>query len=327
MTGFRNIFRVSERSVDGDAPLDGFVDDALADPALAALTDELSALGAVSVPASARQRGLALVHEEYARQQERGALGPARGTGLLFRGRLALGSVAVVLAAFLGLVGLYGGGNPSHWAGSVDPTGSSTSPTSPEVSGSTATSQHAGTSGTSAADTTGTTLPGGATVSTLPSTTGSSVETGSTITAPSSTTRTSIKPPASSTSTSKPGDFTSTTARAVLTREQRENSARIVAMYLSDKVVLNDTDAASSVLAGSAGAGFVQLVSSLEAPYSYSLVSVAIGDGSSTRVLVEFLDRVETGEGTSETARRFYYEMKVDVSGALVTAIYTAPAR
>lgn len=98
-------------------------------------------------------------------------------------------------------------------------------------------------------------------------------------------------------------------------------------MYLSEKVILNDPDAASSVLGGSAGAGFVQLVSSLEAPYAYSLVSVAITDGPGTRVLVEFHDRVPAGDDTTEVTRRFYYEMKVDASGALVTAIYKAPAR
>jgi hypothetical protein len=41
--------------------------------------------------------------------------------------------------------------------------------------------------------------------------------------------------------------------------------------------------------------------------------------------VVEFLDRVATGQGTVEVASRFYYEMRVDASGALVTAIYKAP--
>ncbi|MHB0980011.1 MAG: hypothetical protein ACYC5Q_08095 [Thermoleophilia bacterium] len=319
MTGFRNIFRVSERLEDGAVQDDARLEDALNDPALAALAAELGSLGDAPVPPSARQRGLVQVRQEFEWQEKRGVFGPVRGTGLLFRGRLALGSIAVVLAAFLGLVGLYGGGNAPQWTGSTAGSGPVTPGTSgPDGSGSTVTS-------TPISDSTDTSVvvtpaPDGTTVPTLTSTT----ETGSTLRPPASTGST-MRPPSSSTSTSQPTDPTSTTGRAVLTRTQRESSAKFAAMSLSEKVVLNDREGAADMLASSAGPGFVQLVSSLEAPYVSSVISVATTDGPNTRVLVEFLDRVTTDQGTAEVALRFYYEMRVDASGALVTAIYKAP--
>ncbi|MHB8868279.1 MAG: hypothetical protein ACYC6T_08510 [Thermoleophilia bacterium] len=328
MTGFRNIFRGPE-SLEGGLVLDeARLDEALGDPVLAALADELATLGDVQVPASARQRGLALVRAEVELQDRRGLLGPARGTGLLFRGRLALGSVVVVLAAFLGLVGLYGGGDSSQWTGSGGTGGSGTGPvtsgTSRPDTGSTLTSVPD--SDTTATSVVGTTVPGATSIPTITATT-SVAGTGTTAMSPPSTTATTTRPSSSTTATSQPGGSTSTTGRAVLTREQREGSARSVAMSLSEKVVLNDPEGAAAMLAGSAGAGFVQLVSSLEAPYGNSVISVATTDGPNTRVLVEFLDRVTTVQGTNETTLRFYYEMRVDDSGALVTAIYKAPAR
>lgn len=323
MTGFRNIFRVPEGPVSGAVQDDAHLEDALNDPVLAALAAELGSLGDAPVPPSARQRGLVQVRREFERQEKRGVFGPVRGTGLLFRGRLALGSIAVVLAAFLGLVGLYGGGNAPQWTGSSGSGGSGTGPVTPGTSG----PDGSGSTATSAQipDTSSTSLAG-TTVSIITSTTEPGAGTGSTMKPPAST-GTTMRPPASSTSTSQPADPTSTTGRAVLTRKQRESSARSVAVYLSDRVVLNDPQGAETVLAGSAGSGFVQLVSSLEAPYGYNVISVATTDGPNTRVLVEFLDRVAADQGTVEVVARFYYEMRVDASGALVTAIYKAPAR
>lgn len=321
MADLRNIFRAAT-DADDALPGDADVDELLRDPALAALADELGALGDVRVPPSARQRGLALVHEELDRQERRGFFGSARRGGLLFRGRLALGSVAIVLAAFLGLVGLYGGGDAPQWTGSADSTGSGTGSVTtdtpaPDGSGSTATSGSLpGTTDTSVVGTTlqeGTTVPTGA-PSTAPSSTATS--------APPSTG--STKPP--SPSTTGPAT-TSTTNRAVFTREQRESSASSLALYLSNQVIAGDLDAAGAALAGSAGAGFVQLVASLEAPYGAKIISVSVTDGPNTLVLVEFLDRVPGDDGPVEVAKRFSYEIRVEASGALVTAIYKAPAR
>lgn len=322
MADLRNIFR-APTDADDALPGDRDVDELLRDPALAALADELGALGDVRVPPSARQRGLALVHEELDRQERRGFFGSARRGGLLFRGRLALGSVAIVLAAFLGLVGLYGGGDAPQWTGSADSTGSGTGSVTtdtpaPDSSGSTVTSGSL--PGTTDTSVVGTTAPEGTTVPTDTVTTAPA----STVTSAPSTTVDSLKPP-SSTGTTQP--TTTTTGRAVFTREQREGSARSVAMYLSEKVVLDDPGSAAAVLATGAGPGFVQLVSSLDAPYGYSIISVAVTDGPNTRVLVEFMDRVPGDDGPVEVAKRFYYEMRVEASGALVTAIYKAPAR
>jgi hypothetical protein len=110
-----------------------------------------------------------------------------------------------------------------------------------------------------------------------------------------------------------------------MTSEQRESSARSAATRLADKVVLDDLDGAASVLAPGAGSGFTQMVSSLSEPYGYRVVSVS--DGSVSRVLMEFLDEVQTVNGPEKTTARFYFDIDVDESGALVTAIYKAPPR
>jgi len=69
----------------------------------------------------------------------------------------------------------------------------------------------------------------------------------------------------------------------------------------------------------------VPVVASLNAPYGYRVALVS--DGSLTRVLMEFLDEVQTVDGPEKTASRFYFDIDVDEGGALVTAIYKAPAR
>lgn len=339
MAGFRNILRGRDKVAEGvlSSGASHDLDPAALDPTLAALAEELSSLGDAPIPAAARARSLALVRQEFQKQERRGAFGRSTAPGLLFRGRLALGSVAVVLAAFLGLVGLYGEPGAPQWAG-TDVSSPGSSSVSPGTSGS---------EGTSIPGSTDTTFVNGSTTEPSdPVTTGMTPPTdaGTTTATPGSTQ--TISPPSSSsspssapsstgvisrpTTTAAPtpttsGSSTNTTARQVMTSEQRESSARSAATRLADKVVLDDLDGAASVLAPGAGSDFTQMVSSLSKPYGYRVVSVS--DGSLSRVLMEFLDEVQTVNGPEKTTARFYFDIDVDEAGALVTAIYKAPAR
>lgn len=335
MTGFRNIFRGREKVAEGGLSLGAShdLDPVALDPTLAALAEELSSLGSAPVPAAARARSLALVRQEFQKQERRGAFGRSAAPGLLFRGRLALGSVAVVLAAFLGLVGLYGGAGGPQWVG-TDGSGPGSSSVSPGTSGpegtdttfagasTTDSSGPASTGMTPPTDAGPTTTMPGSTQTISPPTSGPSTPPSS---APSSTVVTSRPTTTGATTPTTSGGSTSTTTRQVMTSEQRESSARSAATRLADKVVLDDLEGAASVLASGAGSGFTQMVASLSEPYGYRVVSVA--DGAPSRVLMEFLDEVQTVNGPEKTTARFYFDIDVDEAGALVTSIYKAPAR
>ena len=213
---------------------------------------------------------MALVRQEFQKQERRGAFGRSTTPGLLFHGRLALGSAAVVLAAFLGLVGLYGRRRCSAVGRHRQPRPGIVFGESRDLRPS---------EGTSIIGSTATTFSNGSTTEpTDPSTTDTMPVTGPTtsmpVTGPTTSAPGSTQPttppssaPSSTVATSRPtttnaptpttsgGGSTITTTLQVMTSEQRESSARSAATRLADKVVLDDLDGAASVLAPGAGSG------------------------------------------------------------------------
>ena len=103
-----------------------------------------------------------------------------------------------------------------------------------------------------------------------------------------------------------------------MTQEERERSAKTASAILAQALVSGDTAAATSVLAGSAARGLVQMKTALLAPSSYTILSAEDTGPNFARVLVEFTDTV-AGETVT---RRFLFEVRVDRAGALIVGIY-----
>ncbi|MCZ7664042.1 MAG: hypothetical protein M5U22_14425 [Thermoleophilia bacterium] len=306
----RDIFRRREdlpESGDGPFVVDGEAED---------LIRELRALGEIESPAGSRERTWALLRNELEQQKARGAFGPARSRlrGLGY-GRVVLGAAAVMLlAAVAGIIGLSGDPdqvvyNPSTSTSVTVEPGTSTSdtlvPSSTLPSDSSTTTQAETTE--MAPPTSETTVP--TTQPTTPSTTaGTEPEPRTTTTAGQTTTTTSSEPK--------------------LTREQRESSASSRAKFLARKVVLGDLDGARKLVTGSASAGLAMMVATLNEPSDVRVMApILVGDSGVTRVLVEFYDRRDDGQGNLvDFNPRFYFDITVDEDGAVVTGIYKAPS-
>lgn len=307
---FRDILR---RSADPSLRGGPFADDGESE----GLIQELRALGEVQPPAGARERTWALLREELGRQQARGVYGPARlSTPRLSTPRhrygLALGGAAVMLAAVLGFIGLSGDAdrvadNPSTSTVVALPPGTSTSDTSGPSSS-------------------------------LPTDTSTVVQPGPTHTVPRSSATTAATAPettASTTGGDEPEPRTTTTrARTTttssgpqLTRQQRESSARSLSMSLADKVVLGDLSGAQALVTGRASSGLAQMVASMREPYGYRVVTVNTENPAGPRVLMEFWDRRDDGQGNLiEVKPRFYFDVQIGEEGAVVAGIYKAPS-
>ncbi|GAB4253106.1 MAG: hypothetical protein Kow00122_10960 [Thermoleophilia bacterium] len=303
---FRDILRRSAGPSDlGSGP---FGDDGETE----GLIQELRALGEVQPPAGARERTWALLRAELGRQQARGVYGPPRLSSPRHRyGRLALGGAAVMLAAVLGFIGLSGDADQV-----ADNSSTSTVAT---VRPGTSTSE--------------TSVP-----SSLPADTSTSVRPDTTAMVPPSSATTAATAPgttASTTAGTEPEPRTTTTrARTTttssgpkLTRQQRESSARSLAMSLADKVVLGDMSGAQALVTGRAGSGLAQMVASMREPYGYRVVTVSTENPAGTRVLMEFWDRRDDGQGNLiEVKPRFYFDVQIGEDGAVITGIYKAPS-
>ncbi len=305
----RDIFRRHEDLPEsGDGPF--VVDDEAED-----LIRELRALGEIESPAGSRERTWALLRNELEQQKARGAFGPARSRlrGLGY-GRVVLGAAAVMLlAAVAGIIGL--SGDPDQVV--YNPSASTSVTVEP---------------GTSTSDTLvpPSTPPSDSSTSTQPETTEILPPTSETTapttqpTTPSTTAGTEPEPRTTTTA----GQTTTTSSGPKLTREQRERSARSLATSLADKVVIGDLDGARSLVAGRASAGLAQMVAILRDPSGYWVVPpVNAGDAAVTRVLMEFYDTRDDGQGNLvDFNPRFYFDIAVDDAGAVVTGIYKAPS-
>jgi hypothetical protein len=282
------------------------------DPELLALAEELAIMGSVEVPAAARHRGWARVREELAAAPVASGTRRAVARPRLTL-RLAAGAVLVAGAAVLAVVGLQG---PREGQVAVTDT-TITSVTAPATSGT-----EPETSTTVVSPSTDTTTPDTAVPpeSTLPPATGGPGDEQTTTirTVPSVSTTV----PAT-TVTIQPA--TSTTARQVLTREQRESSARSVASFLAQAVIARDQNAAASVVAPSGASGLALMFASLEDPATYRIISVDASEETSARVLLEIVDRRRDHQGELvQVGERFILLLRLDAGGVYVNSIYAA---
>ena len=107
--------------------------------------------------------------------------------------------------------------------------------------------------------------------------------------------------------------------------QERERSARAASALLAAAVISGDPNNTVAVVSSSAGRGLAQMVSILQDPQTYGIVSVEDVDPLHARVLVQFMDRTRDAQGlTVDVAVRFLFELKVDLNGATITGIYAA---
>ena len=287
------------------------------DPALDLLAQELGELGGIELFAAPRERTLALLRTEVRAQKARGAFSgsPRRAVS-----RVALGGAALALlvAATLGMFALTdGGGDQDQIAG-----GSSTTDSHVVVT----------TTDTLSPDTTGSSAP--ATVTTqVPVTTVTTVPTtaqGTDHTATTADQPTPTSPPSSvrprTTTTDEP-DTTSTTGEAVMTWEEREDSARTVVLSVADKIMTGALAGVDTYVASSAQNGLAHMIAVVDRPSSARVVWVR-ETSAGAQVLLEMITSVSDGQSdVVEVQHRFYFYTRADKNGALITAISAAPAQ
>lgn len=285
------------------------------DPALTLLSEDLKELGSLRVAPAPRERTLALLRAEVRRQDARGAFKPAPRRTF---SRLAYAAAALLVATGVGLFALTGGPDEGSEVAN-NPTTSDT-----HVVGTTTDTQ--------SPDTTGSSLPATVTthttqapVTTEPATTPSTDHVVTTDDEPAPTT-----PPTSTrprTTTTVPPGTTTTTGSAVMTWEEREDSARTVVLSVADKIMTGSLAGVDTYVASSAKGGLAHLIASLERPSAARILSVK-ETTTGVRVLLEVTDNLSDGQGDlQEVPRRFYFETRTDNNGALITAIYAGPAR
>lgn len=284
------------------------------DPALFLLAEELGELGGLELSAAPRERTLARVREEVRTQEARGAF--LREPRNIFS-RVALGGAALLVAASIGIFALVG--DPGH--GGRDQIAGSSSTSDTLVVDTTTDTRSPDTTGTSA------TVTSEAPLTTVPATTQSTDHPATTDDRPDTT-----SPPSSvrprTTTTVTPGT-TTTTGGAVMTWEDREDSARTVVLSVADKIMSGTLSGVDQYVASSAKSALTQMIASLERPSSARIVAVK-ETSSGARVLLEMIDNVSDGQGDLvEVHHRFYFAVSADETGALITAIYayTGPAQ
>ena len=110
--------------------------------------------------------------------------------------------------------------------------------------------------------------------------------------------------------------------------QERERSAKAASALLAAAVISGDPENTVAVVSSTASRGLAQMVSLLQDPQTYGIVSVEDVDTLNTRVLMQFMDRTRDAEGeTVDVAVRFLFELKVDANGAIITGIYAAPGQ
>jgi hypothetical protein len=310
----------------GQALDDDVTLDLLDDDDLAGLLEDLAGLGDLPVPAAARERSWALVREEVRERENRGAFatGGHRRPAYL---RYALGSVAVAIAAVVGVVAFTGHEPPKVVSNSTS-TSVTQAPTS-TAPGTTSTEPESPTSTSGSPTTSGGSTPGAGASTTgstkAPSTTGTTLD--SQVTPPTqspTTARTN-----ESTDTTRPTETTepprsTTTGEPVMTQAQRESSAYTVATVLGQEVAAGNPGGASRVLTSSAKPLFTIMVKSMSAPTAPVIKSVSGGDPV-TRVVLAFTDHVPDGQGgTNAVERRFVLDVQIIGGEALITGIFQA---
>ena len=289
-------------------PFSSLLDD---DPALGLLAQELGELGGLELSAAPRERTLALLRQEVRAQEARGAFS---GSSRSPFSRAALGGAALLVAASLGLFALVGGpGNRDQQAGNTSTTD-------------TLVAEGGVTTETQSPDTTGSSVPGTVTsqppVTTVPSTTPGTHSTATTDDEPVPTSPPSSARPRTTT-TVAPGT-TTTTDGAVMTWEDREDSARTLVLSLADKIMTGTLTGVDGYVGPNAVSDLNQMIDSFERPSSARVVTVK-DTARGARVLLEMIDSVSDDQGgLVEVERRFYLVVSTDDDGSLITAIYAA---
>jgi hypothetical protein len=137
--------------------------------------------------------------------------------------------------------------------------------------------------------------------------------------------------PAPTTTQAPPPSISSTTTSTppapVFTQEEKEASARAVALRVAESVVQRDLTRASAVVSASGQSGLVQMAGSLTNPVGYELgsLSPAGSDPDSVRVVLVISDQVLPAAEAVPVSKRFLLAMKVSSESCLVTAIYAVP--
>ncbi|NLE74142.1 MAG: hypothetical protein GX604_05910 [Actinobacteria bacterium] len=294
------------------------------DPTLDALPKELLAFGAIKTPADTKARTWSRMEEEIQSQQRRGRFVAAPSPRFGARGRRwAAVTVLAMAAVVLAVAGLRSedpqrmiADGPVATVTTVteDPSVSTAtvSATAPHVTGETS-----GGSGNTSPDAQGSQTTGGSTPS------------GTTVTAAGGSTATTdggaVKngTTASVTTVIEP---TSTSGQQLMTKQQRESSARSAVNYVAQAVLNRDSGAVSSLMTEEARGGLVQLASSLQNPIAYYVSSVVTESDKETRVALHFTDRVLDPEGQEQQVqRRFLLTVLIDENRVLITQVNALP--
>jgi len=119
---------------------------------------------------------------------------------------------------------------------------------------------------------------------------------------------------------------TSTSGQQLMTKQQRESSARSAVNYVAQAVLNRDSGAVSSLMTEEARGGLVQLASSLQNPIAYYVSSVVTESDKETRVALHFTDRVLDPEGQEQQVqRRFLLTVLIDENRVLITQVNALP--
>ena len=289
--------------------------ESLLDESLRALAEEISALGRLQVPQTAKERGWATLARELERRPVRPAAAQAKRTvHPARRRRWAIASAAAFVAVIAGVLGAYGAG--AFQTAYVADNGSSSTVTSVVSSDTTDPSTTVTTSDQTTVTgpvTTDGTQPG---ATQGPGTTG-----GTDTTSGGGPGTTGGSSGTSGPGTTQPASPTTTGDQQNAAR-QREASAKSAAFHLGDVVVTGNTSGALSLVAAEAQTSLVQMIMSLAEPYGYRITGAQSLTGGIVRVTMEINDRVTNGRGElEETVKRFAIQVRVDSRGAVITAI------
>lgn len=318
--------RAREAGPQAETPVEPALLAALEPEELSGLERELEELGTLRVPAAARERGWALVRQEVASRQARGAFQVSAPPQSRRNWRSVAAAGFTMLALVLGSLGIHGLANLR-----VASDGSSASTVAMATGSSLETTGR--TPGTSS-PTSG--LPGTVTEATASSTTGSGPAS-STATSVTTTvtgqTQTTLQPVTTATTLSPTTARTTvitqqstSTTRRMMTKEERENTAVGAVSYLAQAVIAGSGADAASQVASSAASGLAQLVDSLENPSGYSIEPLGQNGNGDVGVVLKIDDlRVDAQGEPVPTLVRFVVNVRVSPDSALIVAIYSAP--
>lgn len=298
------------------------------DEAMEAIHARLSQLPQIDVTQAAKERGWAKLQRELERRPVRSsAPAPLKDAGtkpVLSGGgvrpvpaghgrgwRMAVGSLVAAVAVVIAVLGSYGAG--VFTVGGTPSTLAVTNPVTTQTRVTVGTSETTPVTGGSTTEVT----PGASTTGVDNTTT---VTTGTTPTSQGGTTASTGGTSATNSASTTVPQLTTTTNLQQYTTALRENKAEKVALDLGDAVVRarfgdGDLTGVRSLVADSAQAGLIWMISSLKEPTGFMVVagSTKILSSDTVRVTLEFTD--------GDNHPRFYLTVRVSDGGAVITGI------